>query len=56
MVVVGLVDGLGSILFVCVGVGIVLLVGPARLGPVMFGATPGLAPVSHVKGFSLFVI
>ena len=40
--VVVLVDGLGSVLFVCVGVGIVLLVGPAGLGPVMFGATPAL--------------
>ena len=52
--VVVLVDGSGSVLFVCVGVGIVLLVGPAELGPVMFGATPGLAPVrlTGLPGFT----
>ena len=41
-------------LFVCIGVGIILLFGPARLGPVTFGATPGLAPVrlTGLRGFT----
>lgn len=41
--VVVLVDGLGSVLFVCVGVGIVLLVSPVgvRLSPVRLTGITG---------------
>ena len=41
-VVVVLVDGLDSVMFDCVGGGIVLLVGPAPLGRVMFVKLTGL--------------
>ena len=37
VVIVVLVDGLGRVLFVGIGVGIILLFGPARLGPERLG-------------------